>query len=69
MARNLWKKSASLLASLAQLPFLITSASVAGVIFGEKNQTWGAKIDPEDAMLASIAKNKQTIQPYHNSQY
>jgi tRNA(fMet)-specific endonuclease VapC len=54
-------KIASVLESLPQLPFDFSSASSAGAIYGEKIKT-GSQIDPEDAMIAGIAKtNNQKI--------
>ena len=50
-----------ILASLPQLPLDFESASSGGLIYGDKVKA-GSKIDPEDAMLAGIAKaHKETI--------
>ena len=48
-------KITSILAALPHLPFDSESASVAGIIYSKKIQE-GNKIDPEDAMIAGIAK-------------
>jgi len=54
-------KIAAILESLAQLPLDFNSAKTAGAIYGEKIKA-GTQIDPEDAMIAGIAKtNKQRI--------
>lgn len=48
-------KIISVLASLPQLPLDFQSACVGGFIYGEKIKA-GSNVDPEDAMLAGIAK-------------
>jgi len=48
-------KITSLIASLPQLPLGYQSARAGGLIYGDKIKT-GSRIDPEDAMLAGIAK-------------
>jgi len=54
-------KITAVLASLPQLPLDHPSASAAGIIYGEETRS-GSKIDPQDAMIAGIAKtNKEKI--------
>jgi predicted nucleic acid-binding protein len=55
-------KIAAVLASLPQLPLDHPSASAGGLIYGEKTRS-GSKMDPEDAMIAGIAKanNKKIV--------
>jgi predicted nucleic acid-binding protein len=55
-------KIAAVLASLPQLPLDHTSASAAGLIYGEKTRS-GSRMDPEDAVIAGIAKanNKKIV--------
>jgi predicted nucleic acid-binding protein len=48
-------KITAVLSSLPQLPLDYPSASAGGIIYGEKTRS-GSKIDPEDAMIAGIAK-------------
>lgn len=48
-------KITAVLASLPQIPLDHPSASAGGIIYGEKMQS-GSKMDPEDAMIAGIAK-------------
>ena len=54
-------KIVSVLASLPQLPLDFPSASAGGLIYGDKIKA-GSKIDPEDAMIAGIARvHRETI--------
>ena len=53
-------KIVSILASLPQLPLDFESARAGGSIYGEKLKA-GFRIDPEDAMLAGIAKVRGEI--------
>ncbi len=48
-------KIMSTIASLSHLPLDFLSARAGGIIYGEKAKS-GVKMDPEDAMLAGIAK-------------
>jgi predicted nucleic acid-binding protein len=50
-------KIASVLESLARLPFDFNSDRAAGTIYGEKIKA-GMQIDPEDAMIAGYRKDK-----------
>jgi len=50
-------KVMTILSSLPQLSLDFPSASAAGLIYGEKVRA-GREIDPEDAMLAGMAKVK-----------
>ncbi len=50
-------KIMTILSSLPQLSLDFPSASVGGLIYGEKIRA-GREIDPEDAMLAGIARVK-----------
>ena len=49
------RKVTAIVASLPQLPLDSKSARVGGIIYAEKSKA-GSKIDPEDAMIAGIAK-------------
>ncbi len=55
------EKILDVLRSLTQLPLDTPSAAKAGTVYAQKARE-GARIDPEDAMIAGIAlENRQTI--------